>query len=1230
MTDEHIILDPGQGGRSIGPGALEIGDIIVSTSTSGVSDIIRDVTSSAVSHAGIYVGDGMVVEAIVGGVQLHTLDQALADDRYAVALRHPDLSESQRLRIRDFAGQQMGRSFDYRAIAMHGLYRLAGPVCDSLDGIDKAKCNIARWQVAFGNDSSDRWYCSELIFAAFDAAGVPLGTMPAHSQTPQHLLELDPPLEYVGHLKAEVTSSQSQAWARQQSLQDITHAGSYRLAYDRLTSYGVIEPLPGRNTRTFRGTADLQDALNDWATHIPTVMDPAPAYILTGGLTVNKPGQHGVGNAVDIDGFWWSATDKFMANDAPTDWWRYLRYEATLRKAFGTVLNYDYNTGHHDHWHCDLGGTTDWRGVESQAKFAQRALNEIWGESLTIDGDWGSNSRAALTRAGYDFSSADGWDHFLDDIIHQQSGSTLAVFPQSRRTQPRSNQQWAAAIGGMRSQSQGYTLGGGNEVEVRFRIFIPAPVVDGPTGAFGGDGRSFSASGGTARADLHARIRLRQDGTPRVTLIRRSWGESTAYASGDVIDVPGKPGWWKDKRSGARPTDRETLAATNDNLNLTVGGTTRDNVEVTASDATVVTFVADGGIPLMHLAPNINADLRLHLKREGGQLKAKLLGDHDGFPAYEVYVEGQRLYRYDPVAAGASPTALFPPSDVSVSTGWHSIGGGNSQSQRHLPHVLGGGAAAGGAVLKAAEMTIGLLDGTSNSLDISWQVPQSSGKYHPRHDNWSEQQRQHHDSAGYQHHSRLSSAYQRSVVGTQIWSKHELSFDYNGTYIANVSVSPPREMDDRLGWGLRVEGQITPHQRVFRKGAHGNMARVDVDLYWYFSVSILGVWKTVYVCHKEYHLYANGEVYRKVFWDGEETNALRRIIREASDPAPTATQGIRQVAPVQRSIADTSDHLEQELLPQHIELTPADTQGRFVLLNGDGPEPTPTDGGPALVASLSGGRTLGGLPLLPARRGGVPASRGNLALQPDSSVQPAPGNSEPRAQGQVLTLVPSPEQSLLLEEERLHEDHSQFPVNLPEPGKGEDRFTLNIPEGMQFAHLDIEYLDRSPLASVEVMQQPTRGTQGSQQVVLKWSHPPYGKVQYRVRAYASADGSSTPVRVEEGANGADDRLKLLIEQDVPVQMVVKGRRARMLYEAIRRAEQQQPQSRATVEPITIVAGVAIVVVIAAVVMLGFMMLYAVLTQAMNKGYDVEDTSYTAAAGEGATRQEHELLFNLTK
>lgn len=204
------------------------------------------------------------------------------------------------------------------------------------------------------------------------------------------------------------------------NLQFITHAGPYRLAYDRLTGLGNIDPTSSRYIRRFRGTAALQSALDRWASYIQQIMTP-PRYILTAGLYVNKSGEHGRGSAVDIDGFWWSNSERFRAIDAPSDWYRYITIEATLRQVFGTVLNYDYNAAHRDHWHCDLGRPTRWRAVRSQAKFAQRALNEIWGERLVVDGRWGSRSAAAAQRSGYDFRLVGGWDRFLNDIINRQS-----------------------------------------------------------------------------------------------------------------------------------------------------------------------------------------------------------------------------------------------------------------------------------------------------------------------------------------------------------------------------------------------------------------------------------------------------------------------------------------------------------------------------------------------------------------------------------------------------------------------------------------------------------------------------------------------------------------------------------------------------------------------------------------------------------------------------------------
>jgi hypothetical protein len=241
-----------------------------------------------------------------------------------------------------------------------------------------------------------------------------------------------------------------------------------------------------------------------------------------------------------------------------------------------------------------------------------------------------------------------------------------------------------ASFGGLAASRSGNGFGRAldaeaGEVDVRFRIFIPSPAIlmEVPVlsdRAFSGDGRGFSYDAGTSRADLHAGVRLRQQGRPAIAMHRREWGESHEWNVADTVAVSGKPSWWRDLVSGARPTDSDRLAASSSNLDLTIGGTLTDNVEVSMTDATVVSFMADGGLPLASVSPNINADMRLHIKVEGGRLKAKLIGSHDGFPAYEVYVARQRIYGYDPAAAGADPISLMPPQDVDVDTGWIDVG----------------------------------------------------------------------------------------------------------------------------------------------------------------------------------------------------------------------------------------------------------------------------------------------------------------------------------------------------------------------------------------------------------------------------------------------------------------------------------------------------------------------------------------------------------------------------
>ena len=191
----NIPLDPGNGGRSIDTSALQIGDIILSTTNQVPSKLIRFATNSPVSHSMLYVGGGQVVEAVGEGVRLVPIETALADANFAVAVRYPGLTNEQALKIRDYADHQLGKPYDYR-------YGVVGQALFRLDLV----CGFPMEQVGrvnLGTGTNDKWFCSELVIASFAAADVPLTKTPPSWTSPGDIvpLVLNGNLEYVGHLK---------------------------------------------------------------------------------------------------------------------------------------------------------------------------------------------------------------------------------------------------------------------------------------------------------------------------------------------------------------------------------------------------------------------------------------------------------------------------------------------------------------------------------------------------------------------------------------------------------------------------------------------------------------------------------------------------------------------------------------------------------------------------------------------------------------------------------------------------------------------------------------------------------------------------------------------------------------------------------------------------------------------------------------------------------------------
>jgi hypothetical protein len=94
-----------------------------------------------------------------------------------------------------------------------------------------------------------------------------------------------------------------------------------------------------------------------------------------------------------------------------------------------------------------------------------------------------------------------------------------------------------------------------------------------------------------------------------------------------------------------------------------------------------VDMVMHGKLPFIFvpLAPAIDWHFSydLHFLEVGGIgiLHGTFSGTHDGFPAYESYVQNSLIYSHDPRKTGETPLSLFPPEEHSASAGFFFLGG---------------------------------------------------------------------------------------------------------------------------------------------------------------------------------------------------------------------------------------------------------------------------------------------------------------------------------------------------------------------------------------------------------------------------------------------------------------------------------------------------------------------------------------------------------------------------
>jgi hypothetical protein len=160
--------------------------------------------------------------------------------------------------------------------------------------------------------------------------------------------------------------------------------------------------------RTFASTPAFHDRLVRWARDLRDLSEQFGGLhgmdrIVTAGLFVNKPGQHGLGQAFDLDQVRWAngAVTPYAREHASTDrrvLRRYLAVDAVSRRHFHWVLDGRYNSDHADHLHMDFGGGAILcdKTSRSDTVFVQQVLNSHLHTRLPISGKWDAATQAAF------------------------------------------------------------------------------------------------------------------------------------------------------------------------------------------------------------------------------------------------------------------------------------------------------------------------------------------------------------------------------------------------------------------------------------------------------------------------------------------------------------------------------------------------------------------------------------------------------------------------------------------------------------------------------------------------------------------------------------------------------------------------------------------------------------------------------------------------------------------
>ena len=169
------------------------------------------------------------------------------------------------------------------------------------------------------------------------------------------------------------------------------------------------------------------------------------------------------------------------------------------------------------------------------------------------------------------------------------------------------------------------------------RLDWTPPLVEGDDRGFG-----FQAPAKEeGRVAQHFTVDLDPGNTSPLETHHRKWGESAIFPHTAGRYVEGKPYWWWELTQDVPDAPAETVETTKDS----------NYFEITHREGhvTVLDLTFSGALPLVPAAPKLEADLQVTIAQPPGrQPVIKLAGEHDAFPAYELYANGELIHGYNP------------------------------------------------------------------------------------------------------------------------------------------------------------------------------------------------------------------------------------------------------------------------------------------------------------------------------------------------------------------------------------------------------------------------------------------------------------------------------------------------------------------------------------------------------------------------------------------------------